>query len=63
MSKNDENAEAIMRIAVGVVSGIILSIWKMLVMVLAVIHFFLVLFTGKRNKDIADFCEIWNTQL
>jgi len=63
MQKRKEGSEALMRIVVGVVSGIILGIWKMLVTLLIVIHFFMVLFTGKRQKGIADFCEIWNTQL
>ena len=63
MNKENESAEALMRIVVGIVSGVIIGVWKMLVIVLAVINFVLVLFTGKRDKEIANFCEIWNTQL
>jgi len=51
-----------MRIVVGIVSGIILSFWKALVTVLVIVNFFIALFSSKRNKEIANFCEIWNTQ-
>jgi hypothetical protein len=59
----DESREALMRIPVGIVSGIILSIWKVLVIALSIANLVITFFTGKRNKEIADFCEIWNTQL
>jgi len=52
-----------MRIVVGIITGIILSVWKILISALAVVNFFITFFTGKRNKEIANFCEIWNTQL
>jgi hypothetical protein len=58
-----ERKEGWMRIVVGIVSGIILGIWKMLVQVLGVIHFFVVIIVGKRNEGIAEFSEIWNTQM
>ena len=51
-----------MRIVIGVISGLILGLWQMLVFVLGIVNFFLALFTEKRSKEIADFCEIWNTQ-
>ncbi|MBT4119513.1 MAG: DUF4389 domain-containing protein [Candidatus Peribacter sp.] len=60
--KPSEKQEAVLRIPVGFISGLIVGIWKMLITVLVVIHFFWVLFTGKRSKDIAEFCEPWNTQ-
>ena len=52
-----------MRILVGVVSGIIFSIWKALIQIIVIVHFVIVLFGGKRNKDLAEFCETWNTQV
>lgn len=58
-----ERKEALIRIVVGVVSGIILSVWKMLIQVLAVVHWVIAIITGKRNKGIAEFSEIWNTQI
>ena len=58
-----ERTEALMRILVAIVSGIILSIWKILIQILAVIHWIITIVIGKRNKDLADFSEIWNTQV
>jgi hypothetical protein len=57
-----DRKEALMRIVVGIVSGIILSIWKSLVQLLAVVNFLIALFAGKRNKSLAEFCEYWNTE-
>jgi hypothetical protein len=54
-----ERREAFMRIVVGIVSGIILSIWKALVIVLSVFHWLYAIFTKKRNKGIAEFCNGW----
>lgn len=58
-----ERKEALMRILVGIISGIILGIWKALIQVLSVIHWIVVVITGKRNKGLAEFCEIWNSQM
>ncbi|MFH1592274.1 MAG: DUF4389 domain-containing protein [Candidatus Woesearchaeota archaeon] len=58
-----ERAEALMRIVVGIVSGIILGVWKALVQIIAIIHFFYALFSGKRNKGLAEFVNYWNTQI
>ncbi len=58
-----ERTEALMRIVVLIVSGIILELWKSLIQILIIVHWFMVIFTGKRNKDLADFNEIWNTQV
>jgi len=60
--KNLERIEALIRIAVLIVSGIILSVWKCLICVLAIVQWFIAIFADKRIKDIAEFCEIWNTQ-
>ncbi|MEK6969147.1 MAG: DUF4389 domain-containing protein [Nanoarchaeota archaeon] len=58
-----ERKEIFMRILVCIVTGIMLSFWKMLIKVLALVHWVYVLFTGKRSKDLAVFSEIWNSQL
>jgi hypothetical protein len=58
-----ERQEALMRIVVGIVTGIILSIWRILIKAIVVVHFFVVLFSGKRNKDLAEFSNYWNTQV
>ena len=57
-----ERKESLMRIIVLIVSGIILGVWAYLVKVLAVVNFFIALFSNKRNKGIAEFCEYWNTE-
>lgn len=62
MSKKSERKEAWFRIIVAIISGIILGIWKGLVGILAIVNWFIVIFTGKRNKELAGFCEYWNTE-
>ncbi|MFA5174179.1 MAG: DUF4389 domain-containing protein [Candidatus Pacearchaeota archaeon] len=57
-----ERGEALMRIVVGIISGILLYVWLYLVCILVIIHLFIVIFSGKRNKGVADFCEYWNTE-
>ncbi len=57
-----ERLEALMRIFVGIVTGIILYFWGYLIIVLVIINFVYTIFSGKRLKELADMCEIWNTQ-
>ena len=56
-----ERLEALLRIIVGIISGIILGLWKVIVQVVVVIHWFYVLVTGERNKELAKFCNMWDT--
>ena len=56
-----ERKEALMRILVGIISGIILAFWGFLMRVIVIIHFLYVLFANKRNKDLAEFSNSWNT--
>lgn len=58
-----EKKEAWFRIIVAVVSGFILGIWKGLIQILAVVNWLIVIFSGKRNADLANFCEYWNTEI
>ena len=58
-----ERTEALMRIIVGIVSGIIIGVWKILVDITSIIHWIYVLFTGKRSKALAEFCNNWATQV
>ena len=60
--KMSERKEAWFRIVVLVVSGIILGVWAYLVCVLAVVHWLIAVFAGKRNRGIAEFLEYWNTE-
>jgi hypothetical protein len=57
-----ERVELLLRIIVGIFYGIVLEIWKALVIVLTVINWIIVLFVGRRNKNIAEFCEYWNSE-
>jgi hypothetical protein len=61
--KLTERQEAWFRIIVAIVSGILLSVWKILIKILLIINWFVTVFTGKRNKDMADLCEYWNTEV
>ncbi|MEX2017435.1 MAG: DUF4389 domain-containing protein, partial [Candidatus Pacearchaeota archaeon] len=57
-----ERKEALMRIIVMIVSGIILGVWQYLISIFMIVNFFYTLFTSRRMKQLADLSEIWNTQ-
>ena len=57
-----ERKEAFMRIIVGIISGIILGLWKTLICIVTVFHWVYVIFKNKRNKGIANFCNLWIAQ-
>ena len=59
----EERTEALMRIVVLIVSGIILGLWKGLVQLIALIHWIVIVITGKRVEGLAEFCHIWNCQM
>jgi sorbitol-specific phosphotransferase system component IIC len=59
----DERQEALMRILVGIVTGIILALWRGLIQVISIFHWIYVLITNKRIKELAKFCHIWNCQV
>ena len=61
--KMSERKEAWFRIIVGIISGIILGLWKGLIQILILIHWFVVVFNGKRDKNLAEFSEYFNTEL
>jgi sorbitol-specific phosphotransferase system component IIC len=61
--KNIERKEGWMRIPIFVVSGILLSLWKCLICILTIIHWFIVVIGGKRIRSIAKFSEMFNTQV
>ena len=56
-----ERLEALLRIVIGIISGLILGLWKVIVQVVVIIHWFYTLITGKRNKEMAKFCNMWVT--
>ncbi|MFA5060821.1 MAG: DUF4389 domain-containing protein [Candidatus Pacearchaeota archaeon] len=57
-----ERMEILWRILVLIVTGIILWAWAYLIGILAIVHLFIVLFSGKRSKDLAEFCEYWSSE-
>lgn len=61
--KSREKKEAWFRILVLIITGIILVLWRYLIIVLVVINWFITVFSGKRDKGIAEFCEYWNTEV
>jgi sorbitol-specific phosphotransferase system component IIC len=61
--KSEERKEAWFRILVLIVSGIILGVWKSLIIILAIINWLITVIEGKRNKKLAIFCEYWNTEM
>jgi len=58
-----ERLEILMRIFVGIVSGIIFAVWRGFVVVITIVNWIYTLFAGRRMKEIADLSEIWNTQI
>ena len=57
-----EKKEAWFRIIVAIISGIILEVWMGLIAILIIINWFIVVFNGKKNKEIVEFSEYWNTE-
>lgn len=57
-----ERREALMRIPVGIVSGVVLGVWKALIQIIAIVHWIMVLCTAKRNAGLAEFCDVWNVE-
>ena len=54
-----EREEALWRILVLIVSGIILSLWTNLMQFIIFIHWVYVLISGKRIKDLSEFNNTW----
>jgi len=57
-----ERKEALFRLVVLVITGIILYLWGYLTGFLALIHFLYALISGKRSRSIGNFVEYWNTE-
>jgi sorbitol-specific phosphotransferase system component IIC len=58
----NERGEVLMRIVVGIVSGIILGVWRWFIIIVAIVNAIYTLVNGKRMKELAEMSEIWNTQ-
>jgi hypothetical protein len=57
-----ERGEAIIRIFVSIVSGILLNFWKFAVAILTIFHWVYVILTGERHEGIAKFSNHYCTQ-
>ncbi|MBS3079412.1 DUF4389 domain-containing protein [Candidatus Pacearchaeota archaeon] len=57
-----ERKEALLKIIIAIISGIILKLWSIPVLVIGVLNWLVTLITGKRRKVLASFCEYWNTE-
>ena len=61
-SKFSQRKETLMRLVVLIIAGIILGVWRYLIIVFFIINFLYTLFTTKILKDLALMSEVWNTQ-
>ena len=61
-SKFSQRKETLMRLVVLIITGIILGVWRYLIIVFFIINFLYSLFTTKILKDLALMSEVWNTQ-
>tara|TARA_Y100000310_G_C20590304_1_gene767628 strand:- start:978 stop:1259 length:282 start_codon:yes stop_codon:yes gene_type:complete len=61
-NKVNERVELLWRVLVLIVTGIVLGIWRWVIIVAAIVHWFVVLISGKRDKDLSKFCEYWNSE-
>ena len=63
LARSKERKEAWFRILILIISGIILGLWKSLICILVIVNFCITAYSGKRNRNVADFCEYWNTEV
>ncbi len=63
LKKDSERNEALMRIVVGFVSGIIFYFWAYAIGIFIIVNLVYTLIKGERSKEIAKLCEIFNTQI
>jgi len=58
-----ERKEALVRIIIAIVGGVLIYFWEMLIAVVALVHLIYVIIVNKRSKGIAKFCNTFNTYL
>lgn len=56
-----ERTEALWRILVGFVAFIIWGVWSRIMGIVWIVHWFIVLFTNKRLKDLSEFNDHYIT--
>ncbi|HKZ33946.1 MAG TPA: DUF4389 domain-containing protein [Candidatus Nanoarchaeia archaeon] len=60
--KGAERKEALMRILILIVSGTILTVWRIFIYLIIFMQLVYVLITGRRMRNLAVWGETWNTQ-
>jgi len=63
MTKKREREETLMRIVVGIVSGIVLYVWMYLIGVFFIINWIYTLIEGKKISELSKLSEVWNVQV
>ena len=61
--KKEEQQEALWRILIFFISGIIITVWMYLAFILSLINVIYTLIKNSRHKEIAEFTEYFNTEL
>lgn len=61
--KEMERSEALMRIVVGLVGGIIFYVWTYVIGIFVLVNLVYTLIKGEKSKDLAKLCETYNTQI
>ncbi|RMD46204.1 DUF4389 domain-containing protein [Candidatus Pacearchaeota archaeon] len=62
MGKLDEGGEFLERLVILLLSGPIIVVFSYVIWILLIINFFAVLFSGKRNADVANFWKTFNKE-
>ena len=57
-----ERKEALLKILILIASGIILKIWSIFVLIIGILNWLVTIISGRRNKELSNLCEKWNTQ-
>jgi len=58
-----ERKNILWRLIVFIISGIVLDIWAYAVAIVLLINWFVVIFSGKRNKELGYFCSLWAMEI
>lgn len=57
-----ERTECLMRIIVGIVTGIILYVWGWFTLILFVVNWFYCIFTNEKLKEVVRLCGVYTAQ-
>lgn len=57
-----ERKEALMRIIVAIVTGVILYLWGYVIIFTTILNWLVALIVAKRSRGLAEFSEYWNTE-